>query len=153
MEVSGQLHAPAALPPGTEPPILIGYEARWARGSVRTLWRREKSPALAGNRTPTFQPVARRYTDRAIPSPSRRFVQFKKLLHHGGLMKHDCLEVSLNTVQYSSSRIVIQVPHPAVLHCVSFTRDWMPSPISRHGWVFKLHSGDSNLRCVTRIVQ
>jgi hypothetical protein len=30
MEVSGQLHAPAALPSGKEPPVPIGYEAGWA---------------------------------------------------------------------------------------------------------------------------
>jgi len=30
MEVSGQLHAPAALPPGKEPLVPIGYEAGWA---------------------------------------------------------------------------------------------------------------------------
>jgi hypothetical protein len=27
MEVSGQLHAPAALPPAKEPLVLIGYDA------------------------------------------------------------------------------------------------------------------------------
>jgi hypothetical protein len=30
MEVSGQLHAPAALPPEKEPPVPLGYEAGWA---------------------------------------------------------------------------------------------------------------------------
>jgi hypothetical protein len=30
MEVSGQLHAPAVLPPGKEPPVPIESEARWA---------------------------------------------------------------------------------------------------------------------------
>jgi hypothetical protein len=30
MEVSGQLHAPAALPPGKEPLVSIGQEAGWA---------------------------------------------------------------------------------------------------------------------------
>jgi hypothetical protein len=30
MEVSGQLHDPAALPPGKEPPVPIGKEAGWA---------------------------------------------------------------------------------------------------------------------------
>jgi hypothetical protein len=29
MEVSGQLHTPAALPPGKEALVPIGYEARW----------------------------------------------------------------------------------------------------------------------------
>jgi hypothetical protein len=30
MEVSGQLHAPAALPPEKEPVVPIGEEAEWA---------------------------------------------------------------------------------------------------------------------------
>jgi hypothetical protein len=29
LEVSGQLHAPAALPPGKEPPVPIGQEVAW----------------------------------------------------------------------------------------------------------------------------
>jgi hypothetical protein len=29
MEVSGQLHAPAALPPRKDPAVPIGYEAGW----------------------------------------------------------------------------------------------------------------------------
>jgi hypothetical protein len=43
MEVSGQLHAPAALTPGQEPPAPNVYEAGWAPEPVWTLWRREKS--------------------------------------------------------------------------------------------------------------
>jgi hypothetical protein len=31
MEVNGQLHAPAALPPGKEPLVPIGYEAEWSQ--------------------------------------------------------------------------------------------------------------------------
>jgi len=30
MEVSGQLHAPAALPPEKEPLVPFGYEVGWA---------------------------------------------------------------------------------------------------------------------------
>jgi hypothetical protein len=30
MEVSGHLHAAAALPPGKEPSVPIGYEVEWA---------------------------------------------------------------------------------------------------------------------------
>jgi hypothetical protein len=43
MEVSGQLHAPAALAPGKELPILIRYEACWVPQAVWTLWRKENS--------------------------------------------------------------------------------------------------------------
>jgi hypothetical protein len=63
MEVCGQLLAPAALPPGKEPPVPIRYEAGWAAQPVLTLWRKDKSLAKAGNRTPAVQPAASRYTD------------------------------------------------------------------------------------------
>jgi hypothetical protein len=51
MEVSGQLHAPAALLVGKELLIPIVQEAGWAPEPVRTRWWREKFPAPAGNRT------------------------------------------------------------------------------------------------------
>jgi hypothetical protein len=35
--VSGQLHAPAALPPGKEPPVPIGYEVGWTSEPVWTM--------------------------------------------------------------------------------------------------------------------
>jgi hypothetical protein len=68
MEMGGQLHTPTALPQGKEPPVSIGYEAVWAPELVWTLWKREKS-CTAGNQTRAAQPVARRYTDCAIPTP------------------------------------------------------------------------------------
>jgi len=49
MEMSGQLHGPAALPPGKESPVPIGQEAGWV---TELQWRREKFPASAGTRTP-----------------------------------------------------------------------------------------------------
>jgi hypothetical protein len=36
MEVSGQIHAPAALPPGKEPLVTTGKEAGWAPDPVWT---------------------------------------------------------------------------------------------------------------------
>jgi hypothetical protein len=38
MEASGQLHAPAALPPGKELLVPIGWEAVWASEPVWTRW-------------------------------------------------------------------------------------------------------------------
>jgi hypothetical protein len=43
-------------------PVTIGQEAGYAPEPVWTLWRRDKYLALAGTRTRTVQPVARRYT-------------------------------------------------------------------------------------------
>jgi hypothetical protein len=37
--VSGQLHTPAALPPGKEPPVPTGQEAGWAPEPVWKTWR------------------------------------------------------------------------------------------------------------------
>jgi hypothetical protein len=56
MEVSGQLHELAALPPGKEPQEPIGLEAGWAPDSVWTPWR--KISCTAGNQTRAVQPVA-----------------------------------------------------------------------------------------------
>jgi hypothetical protein len=66
MEVSGQLHAPAVLPPGKEPP-----DTNWIGGWVgpRTVLeavvkRKILSPRLESNtRTQLVQPVTQRYTD------------------------------------------------------------------------------------------
>jgi len=53
--VSGQLHAPAALPPGKEPSSPIEWEVGWTSEPV---WTRCGSvPASAGNRKPVIQPV------------------------------------------------------------------------------------------------
>jgi hypothetical protein len=49
--VSGQLHAPAALPPAKEPRVPIGEEAGWAPEPVWVWWKIVKFPAPAGNRT------------------------------------------------------------------------------------------------------
>jgi hypothetical protein len=46
IEVNGQLHAIAALPPGKESPVPIGYEAERAPEPVWTRWQKEKSLPL-----------------------------------------------------------------------------------------------------------
>jgi hypothetical protein len=81
MEVSDQLHAPAALHPGKEPQVPTGEEAGWTPEPVWKLWRREKFLPPAGNRIPAVQPVAHRYTRWVIPAPSSilQELQFKEL--------------------------------------------------------------------------
>jgi hypothetical protein len=53
MEVSGQIHAPAALPPGKEYLVPTGYEAGW---------REKNSQPLLGLEPLITQPVAQRFT-------------------------------------------------------------------------------------------
>jgi hypothetical protein len=60
MEASSQFQAPAALSPEKEFLMPIENEVGWAPESAWTMWRRDKSFALAGNRSPSAQPVARR---------------------------------------------------------------------------------------------
>jgi hypothetical protein len=60
--VSGQLHAPAALPPGEKPPVPIGYEVGWTPEPVWTTWRRENSWPYRDSNSDlsVVQPVAKR---------------------------------------------------------------------------------------------
>jgi len=44
MELIGELHGPAALPPGYEVPVPTGREAGWAPEPDWTRWRIEKNP-------------------------------------------------------------------------------------------------------------
>jgi hypothetical protein len=71
MEVSGQLHDPAALPPGKSPWYprdrrLGGPHCHSGRGGIEKIPNpyRESNP-----RTPIVQPVAQHYTDWAITAP------------------------------------------------------------------------------------
>jgi hypothetical protein len=56
MEVSGQLHAPAA-----SPLVTIVQEAGWAPEPAWTRWWGEEFPVPAGNRTTDHPAVAQRY--------------------------------------------------------------------------------------------
>jgi hypothetical protein len=57
MELSSQLHAPAALPSGKEPPIPIGQETVWDQSSSGRGGEENKNPytTSAGNRNPIFK--------------------------------------------------------------------------------------------------
>jgi hypothetical protein len=67
--VSGQLQAPAALPPKEKPHVPIEQEVGWTTGPVWTTWSSETScPHRDLNSDPfVVQTVASRYTDYAIP--------------------------------------------------------------------------------------
>jgi hypothetical protein len=78
---------PVRYPPGKDLPVPI-----WAPKQVRSLWRREISLSLPGNRTLTVQPVACRYTDWAIPenrlnisAPLQTFSRTVKQFHGSSL--------------------------------------------------------------------
>jgi hypothetical protein len=62
MEVSGQLHAPATLPPGKEPLVHIGQEAGWASELVWMQCWRENAQPLTVFKTLIIQLVAQLYT-------------------------------------------------------------------------------------------
>jgi hypothetical protein len=87
MDVSGQLHAPAALPPGKVHPPPIGQEAGWAPEPVWTLWRREKSYTCQ-EWNPAFQPVAHRYFFFTMTLPVHSgpwpLIQFRNLFFTDG---------------------------------------------------------------------
>jgi hypothetical protein len=61
----------AALPPEKERPLPIEHEAVWSLEPAWTLWRREKSLSLAGNRAPAVDPEVRRFTDWAVGAPCK----------------------------------------------------------------------------------
>jgi hypothetical protein len=91
LEVSGQLHVPAALPPGKKPPVPVGQVAGWGPAPVWTTWRRENSWLYRdSNSDPSvFQPVASRYTEFSIPAPYQsgkkyNFITEKPMAFWGG---------------------------------------------------------------------
>jgi hypothetical protein len=62
MEVSGQLHGLAALPPEKEPQVIV-YEPTGHSAALTAVEYRQNFLSLPEIKTPADQPVARRYTD------------------------------------------------------------------------------------------
>ena len=70
MGVGGQRHAPAALPPGKS-----RYPLYWRLGGPQgRSGRLQKISPAPGFNPRTVQPVASRYTARAIPAPGKRCI-------------------------------------------------------------------------------
>jgi hypothetical protein len=61
MEVSGQLHGPAALPPRKRPQYALDMRLSGPQSRPGQLYSKEKSLAFAKNRNLAVQPVVRRY--------------------------------------------------------------------------------------------
>jgi hypothetical protein len=61
MEVSGQLHVPAALPPGKEPLVTIEQEAGCSQNRSRRGGEEKNSQPLPQLEPLIIQPVAQRY--------------------------------------------------------------------------------------------
>jgi hypothetical protein len=83
MEVSGQLHIPAALPHGKSPwyPLdrrVGGPQSHFGRGGEE---KNSQPPPRIEPSTPIVQPVAQRYSDRAIMAVQHlpNFVKIRKV--------------------------------------------------------------------------
>jgi hypothetical protein len=76
--MSGQLHTPAALPPGKESRVPMGKEVGWASEPIWTTWRSENSCLIGdSNSDPSVvQPVYRECTIKTL-----KIMVFKTLLH------------------------------------------------------------------------
>jgi hypothetical protein len=66
MEVSGQLHAPAALLPGIEPLVPIGQETGWIPDRSGRGGEEKNSQPLPGLEPPIIQPVAQHSTTEVL---------------------------------------------------------------------------------------
>jgi hypothetical protein len=79
--MNGQLHAPAALPPGKKHPDPY---ARWLGGPQSRAGPREENswPYRDSNSDPSVvQPTASHYTDYAIPTPLKVLEEHKISIH------------------------------------------------------------------------
>jgi hypothetical protein len=132
--VSGQLHAPDALPLGKELPLPIGSQAGWAPEPVWTTWRRESSwPYRDSNTDPSVvQSVVSRYTDYA-PITTNNIIVFRryncliylqKLLRNNRVCSIVWNEVVKNVWQFIPNLIILT---NRINYFIPFlSEDWSP---------------------------
>jgi hypothetical protein len=104
LEVGGQFHAPAALPPEEESSVPIGYEAGWAPGAGLDDVNRRKILPLPGLELRPLGRPARCYTDCAkltrVSKPDETTEVLKEmknsLLEYDSVWSGRCLPKSTN---------------------------------------------------------
>jgi hypothetical protein len=127
MEVSGQLHAPAALPPGER--VAVTHWIRRLGGPHRRTgccWEEKSLPCRESNRNSSApQPVARRYTHWVIPAPS------KWKFPHTLITRGDAIYVIwINTGTFTASSVYLRtLPRNYFLHYTDSpmwrNKDWL----------------------------
>jgi hypothetical protein len=131
LEVSGQLHVPAAFIPEKEPPI-PNVEAVWAPEQVQTICRKENvSPNRDSNLGSSVVPnVGSRYSDYTIPDFSKnneeKTQRTRRVL---GQAETPCRSqksfrttVDRTDVPLSGSSSISWLPTPQKPYCVSITK-------------------------------
>jgi hypothetical protein len=98
MEVSGQLHAPAALPPGKEPLVPTVQEAGWAQSRPQHGGEEKNSQPLLELEPPVIQPVAQRYT-----TELSRLLRTNKTNFMSRMVIHDVMGMRATEVQCPSA--------------------------------------------------
>jgi hypothetical protein len=77
MEVSGQLHIPASLPPGKESPVRIEQESGCAPRAVLDEVEEKNTPAPTGKRTPVVQSVTYSLYRMTFPAPDLHVIRIQ----------------------------------------------------------------------------
>jgi hypothetical protein len=147
--VSGQLHTPAALPPGKETLITVEYKVGWTAGPVWITWRSKNScPYRDSNCNPlVVQPVASRYTDCANPALKNRGIILKLILETF-VKSVDCIELNKDKNQMLSG---INCGNSIQIYCLSRSDDLtalvLKSSVSRYTVLYPRRCNSSNIVC------